>query len=176
MAALKYASLRCWGGRMRRLSPLHPPAKERLDYSFVGWTAGILDGEGCISIRRPDLRGRHGRASLTYSPEMRVKMTHKTTIERLTRLVPCAALNRCKPGRNNKRICRRWDTSHFYTEMCLRAMSPFFLTKCLEAITAFRFTRTFSDTAAQLLDDCILAKRERLYLQMRRLKTLEWIA
>jgi hypothetical protein len=148
--------------------------------SAIAWAAGIIDGEGCISIRRklkssPSQQSR----SATYRLELSVKMTHKPTIERLQSVLSAGNIYRETPGKNNKKVAWKLSVTGLVLGKILARLNKHLVTKLAESKLGFEFLATFHGKAGsrwgrkQVPAD-IIQKRDALYWQVRELKKTEW--
>lgn len=116
------------------------------DVAEVAWTAGILDGEGCIHIIRCRPRrneGKSGRPVSAFRYVLRVQVggTDEAMIKQLHSLWGGTRSGR---GRRLKsgRLAYTWTVGSLRAEQVLRALRPYLITKAAQADVALEFRRT----------------------------------
>lgn len=103
------------------------------------WLAGIIDGEGCISISKRNLgKAKSGRLGFSYRLNVMVRMTHKPTIEKIVSLV---GLGKC--DRHERDITRKdafvWSLWTQQAFALLKEILPYMITKRNNAINAIEY-------------------------------------
>ncbi len=98
----------------------------------LGWAAGIIDGEGCISINK-NLKG------IGYTIRLSVNMTHMKTIDNLQKIFKLGSINfvpaRCKQWKDTY----RWEVSGRNAIEIIKLVYPLLITKEEQAYTAVKF-------------------------------------
>lgn len=141
------------------------------------WTAGLVDGEGCIRIHRVVHKSGilYGYRP-SYALEVFVKMVHKPAIERLLKTYKIGKIYIARPGKNNKRVCRKWLLTNNNAFQFLKIIYPFLMVKKKEANLALRFEKVCRkehlvgrDTPQKIID-----KKEYFYQEIKKAKNYEW--
>jgi hypothetical protein len=132
----------------------------------LAWSAGILDGEGCISIQAKPVRPP--RVSVSHSLFLKVTMGHKPTIERLHSIFGVGSIT--IQDRRGPRLNDSWSwwTASRNAHAVLLAVRPYLVTKAYEADIALEFlSLPFKKQGRVPLDPKLVAERERLCALMR---------
>lgn len=106
----------------------------------LGWVAGIIDGEGCISIACENPKPSSKRTSPYYQLHVDVMMTHLPTIEKLRAITGVGCYkNRVKPGiaRNQS---YQWRVACKQAAALLQVLRPALVTKAEEVDIAMEFS------------------------------------
>lgn len=124
----------------------------------MGWAAGIIDGEGCIYIRRYGAR--------YYSLGLKVTMGHEPTIRRLRELfgVGSVVIVRSKKGHND---AWSWVCTTRQAERVLTVLRPLLFTKADEVDLAMEFLRLPVQPGTARVPPEIMAERQRLLEAIR---------
>ncbi len=122
--------------RFRRSGPRRPRPPIPTDPALLGWSAGIIDGEGSIQINR--FHPRHDRSRFNYSLGVQVGATDPLMIERLHALWGGTAREFKKRTRTG-RLVYGWCVRSLRAEEVLRAVRPYLVTKAAQADLAFEF-------------------------------------
>ena len=132
----------------------------------LAWTAGIIDGEGCIHIRKSQAYGAH--LFPRYELNLSVRMCHEGTIRRLQALFGGTIFYE----KGDETRLERWNWSPCRTigGEVLQKVKPYLVTKKLEAKAALEFLEIPNGRRGIKTPDSILALREKFYLQVRKLK------
>ena len=142
-----------------------------MDKEVLAWAAGLIDGEGCISIAKADrkLKSPH------YKMQVQVAMCHKPTIERLYEMFGGSVSMR--HGKGHNRNSWTWTIFNNQAAVLLKSLLPYMVTKQDEAKVAVEFQEHVVATPSRgwqgLLPET-LAARESMYQACKRLKKLEW--
>lgn len=112
------------------------------------WAAGIIDGEGCIFIKRdnPTVTSRH--KSPIYTIGLKVTMTHRKTIYTLQELFHRGHITVPKRFDGIKQPYS-WVVRSNQAAYVLNQIYPFLLTKKQEAFKALEFSTLKSDRNGQ---------------------------
>lgn len=127
----------------------------------AAYLAGIIDGEGCITImrRKHVERGERPR----YTLEVVVINTDYSLIEWLQARFGGNVLKR---NLRSKKWADtwRWRTSNLHSEAILRRVRPFLIIKARQADVALRFRDTFATHACRfrMPTEAVYEKREEL--------------
>lgn len=100
----------------------------------VCWVAGIVDGEGCISIQKH--KPLKSSQNTTYGLRIGVKMTHLPTVEKIMSIF---STGKIYEDHTNPRIAYKWETRTKNAYSVLRSIYPYLLTKRKEAFLAIDF-------------------------------------
>lgn len=121
----------------------HQPRRRRpgnpTDLGAIGWTAGILDGEGSIIISR--FHPRHNRDSFNYSLRVQVATTDLPMIRRLYELWGGTRPRRMRRLESGRSLFG-WAVSSLRAEEVLRVVRAHLITKAAQADLAFEFRAT----------------------------------
>ena len=107
----------------------------------LAWCAGIVDGEGCITISKSDPVIRRQEKSPKYRLWLVVSMTHRATIDRLKEVLGAGSVfesDRKKYNTNQKTIYRLTLCSHDAAR-AIELLLPYLVTKRSEALIALEF-------------------------------------
>ena len=106
----------------------------------IGWVAGLIDGEGCISISCEPPKPYNNRRSPYYQLHLDVLMTHLPTIEKLCSVTGMGEIkHRVKPtfARNQS---FHWRVVCNQAAALLQVIRPAMVTKAEEADIALEFS------------------------------------
>lgn len=136
------------------------PTNEELAY-----TAGIIDGEGCISI----VRKPYKTAGFPTNYELYVKVqTADKIICPWLHIRFGGSLGMTK-GYNGNRRCHTWGVSSASAELFLRAILPWLRLKRAEAELGIEFRKT-KVAPGHYIGDVVRQQRADLFEQMKALK------
>ena len=137
---------------------------------WCAWTAGILDGEGCIYVTR----FRSGNKDYpTYALQVSVGNTDKAMVVKLATLWGGPSWQR---KTNNSKITKTpktvwvWTVSGRTAGRILEACMPWLVTKYDQAQVALDFVSTIGHGERGGVKAGVLEQREQCYLQLRALK------
>jgi hypothetical protein len=140
----------------------------------LAWAAGLVDGEGCISIDRQRADRKRGEVRSKHRLKLRVQMTHPATINRLADLFRRGSI--LSPRRTYElcadKVC--WSVSGSAAYYCLTLIRPYLFTKRAEAEVAiefFEWNREVSVPGRNGTSPEVVAKRDDYYWRIRDLKT-----
>mgnify|MGYP001585454592 CR=1 FL=1 len=130
------------------------------------WLAGIIDGEGSISISD---RRRDGR---WFRLDLDIGMTHETTIDYIFHLTDLGNKGQRDDGDDRHAICHLWRASGEDAQIILKQVLPFLVTKRQQALIALEFPIPPKLTArevslGQKVDLAVRKTQEARYTQMR---------
>jgi hypothetical protein len=132
------------------------------------WAAGIIDGEGCITILRQH-PGQSGRINTSYRVYLKVTMGHAPTIARLVDIFQVGSVHLQRSTRWNDAFS--WWVASRQAEVVLHIVRPYLVTKAVEADLAFEFFALgVGRGGGQVLPPELLAGRHRLFLAMQQAK------
>ena len=135
------------------------------------YLAGIIDGEGCITISR--WRKHRNYRTPRYELRIIVVMTHKPTIDFISDNMPYGSS--CflhKPSVNGRKPSWKWVATNTFAAEILGHLLPYFITKRQQALLAIEFIQERGDGRRLGSNPCppdMVAKRERFYAQMSKL-------
>ena len=119
------------------------------------WAAGLIDGEGCISIYRcPEGPG--------YKLSVRVGMTHEPTVRRLLEVFGGSVYSYQPKG--NRHRAFMWNCCGHLAQSVLWELKPYFVTKARQCELALEFIQLKSTDRRR--------QGERLLLAIRKEKSL----
>jgi hypothetical protein len=151
---------------------MHETMHKILD-TDAAWLAGLIDGEGCISVVR---QVRPDRPSVRYWIQLRLQMTHFPTLERVQELT---GIGKVHPRKSHvPEIGKQpwyWNVASREAADVLKAVLPYLVTKRIEAELAMEFwllPRTFFPKGGAI--PVTQAERERLYWAIKNEKKTEW--
>jgi len=133
----------------------------------IAWAAGILDGEGCIRIKRNNLK----KKTIHYGLEVSVKMVDKATIERLKELFPDCSIYTERSSRGY--LFYRWCVFGETASEILEEMLPYLVTKKDQAELAIEFIEMGKEPGRHLngrLPEGVNDIREDMFLRLKDLK------
>lgn len=136
---------------------------------YEAWAAGIIDGEGCITISR-QRAGAGGRINPSHRLYVKVSMGHLPTIDRLHEIFGAGSRHVQPGGRWNDAYI--WMVSTRQAGDVLRAVRPHLVTKADEADLALEFLAlpiglTGGARGNAVLPPKLVAERERLFVALR---------
>lgn len=137
----------------------------------VAWAAGIIDGEGCITITKQQ-PGSGGRVNPSHRLYVKVSMGHLPTVERLREIFGRGAITtwRSKSPRENDAYC--WWVAARDAQAVLDAVRPHLVTKAEEADIGLEFLAlprflTGGKGGNRPLAPETVAQREALFVRLR---------
>lgn len=151
------------------LSPMVEPTATMLAY-----LAGVIDGEGCIGIRKTKRTGTW--KSTRYAAAITVGSTSRSLIEQLMAAFRAGCVTYRYPTKTS-RGCYVWNVSSVGARHVLRMLRPYLVVKLEQANVLLEFIEDFDSfkgarpgkKGGQVVSADELARRERLYQRMRAL-------
>jgi hypothetical protein len=107
----------------------------------MAWLAGLIDGEGCISLTRRSPQAHNASVSFNYRLILKVSMCHLSTIRRCRELTGLGTLHSQKRQKKHYSRAYTWFCNAGDAEIILEALLPWFVTKREEALVALDFLR-----------------------------------
>ena len=168
---------------IQELFIIDPPTKdiismnENISVADICWAAGIIDGEGCITIHKRNPKAeKKATRSPYYRLDIKVKMVHKPAVERLKSIFGIGTILCEKPGKNSKRVAWKWLV---YGKDCIEVLKhtiPHLTVKQKDATIALEFLPINIKTAFghQRISPEVLARRDEMYKKMQAVKQYEW--
>jgi hypothetical protein len=140
----------------------------------LAYLAGVIDGEGCIGIRKTKRTG--SCKSTRYAAAVTVGNTSRLLIEQLVGAFGVGCVTYRYPTKT-RRACYLWSLSSRGARDVLRAVQPYLVVKSEQASVLLEFIDNFDSfkgarpgkKGGQLVSPEELARRERLYQQLRAL-------
>jgi hypothetical protein len=140
----------------------------------LAWAAGVIDGEGCISLTRRSPQTSR-QVNCNYRLILKVTMCHKPTIARLRKIFGCGTLHKQKAQQSYWTDSWVWFCNATDAGACLRLLREFLLTKAKEADVALQFLalprspRGGRGGSPQLTAAAVQV-RDKFYLKLRNMK------
>jgi hypothetical protein len=146
-----------------------------LDGQALAYFAGVVDGEGCISIHRTKARPIVG-LSTRYSVSVTVGNTSRELIARLVTAFDAGSVIYRYASRR-KRACYLWSLSSGPARIVLEALMPYLIVKREQAVTVLEFIDGFESHkgarrgsfGGTRVSEVELARRAALYDRIREL-------
>ena len=104
----------------------------------LAWAAGLVDGEGCITITEAKPSGQY--KSPRFNLVLIVTNTHEPTIRRLAEMFGIGSI-RCDKGGGNEADAWRWSVSRRQAGWVIEALHPYIFTKSKDAELALEYCR-----------------------------------
>lgn len=138
----------------------------------IAWAAGIVDGEGCITISRQKPGAR--QVSVSYRLALKVTMGHRATVERLGELFRAGSIQVQYSTKGHNDAWSWWVANRQAIDV-LSQLRPYLFTKAVEADLAFEWGRIPLSprgsrpgrVGGQVVPPEILAERHRLFEALR---------
>ncbi len=152
----------CFPNTWVDIQPALPPASSLQPNNVeLAWVAGIIDGEGCISIQaRPQPSG-----SICHTCFLKITMGHKPTIELLRDLFGIGSVtiqDKHGPRTNDSWT---WWTASCKAHAVICKVRPYLVTKAYEADIALEFlSLPSSKRGRNRINPELIVERERLRL------------
>lgn len=140
------------------------------DPYWLAWAAGIIDGEGCISIAH--LRYRDGRWRRdTYALKVEVTNTDRRMPAKLQDIFGGTVRSKdCRSRKANWRPAWRWTVCAASAERCLRFVRPWLVTKAEQADVAFRYRDLVPPRGGRVRNQRVQEAAPRLRAELASLK------
>ncbi len=143
----------------------------RLTKVQIAWLAGLIDGEGCISIVKGKPKGEN--KSTIYYLSLAMNMIDKPTIKLVQKLTGGSVCKRVVRG-PNKRTFYSWTLTCQRALELLRIIKPYSITKATQVRLGIEFQSRIKPNGHRLLTASELKIRDNYYTRMRQLKRREW--
>ncbi len=104
--------------------------------TLYAYIAGLIDGEGCISIRRC----KQGKF-IYYKPMIEVGMTDRQPIELLEKTFGNSAWYEVIPTGKRKLICHKWRVTGSNCVPVLNPILPYLIVKRKQALIVIEFIK-----------------------------------
>lgn len=130
----------------------------------IGWCAGIIDGEGCITLCK-DGKKQSIRSEVT------VNMTHEATVRRLHGLFRHGTVYFCPNTKAKYKPTWRWRVCNLQAVAIVMQLQPYLFTKNEQAKLLIEFAEKcwLPNTGGQAVSEEVKILREVLYMEMREL-------
>lgn len=137
----------------------------------AAYLAGIIDGEGCITITKATHK-KAGRLGYCYRPVLHVANTHVNVMVLLQRQTGLGRARKFDDARPNRKERWQWMIWSQQAAQIVRRVLPFLIIKKKQAMIFLRFVdfvKTCKSPSRTGLSDKQWDKQNRLYLQIRKL-------
>lgn len=105
----------------------------------LAWVAGIVDGEGCVSLTRR--QPQHGAISPSYRMVLKVTMCDRRTVYRVRHIMGVGTIQRQRSKSINWSDAWVWFCNAADTQRALVQLLPYLVTKGAQARVALKFLR-----------------------------------
>lgn len=105
----------------------------------LAWAAGLIDGEGCISLTRRMPQKTNGAVNPNYRLVLKVTMCHEETILLLHRMFGLGTVQSQKQSQSYWSKPWTWFCNATDAEKVLKKILPYMITKREEAEVALKF-------------------------------------
>src|SRR3990167_7629822 len=134
------------------------------------WAAGLIDGEGCIHIRKNIPTNTSKHKSTLYSLVVKVTMTHKETVYKLKDIFNCGHITFTK-GFGEWKDRYSWTAMSDEAQRVLTQIYPFSITKRKEIFKALEFmTLDKGRGGRKRVEQSLTNERDKFYTILRELK------
>jgi hypothetical protein len=138
----------------------------KLSIAELSYIAGIVDGEGCICIRK--ISPPKGCVSPSYSCYLKIATTDKILANWLKRTCGIGCI--CVREPENKRTNYNWEIAHQECRNLLEDIYSFLVIKKKQADIIFKFRKTFSTGGiSKKQKEKILSTREECFIKLKEL-------
>lgn len=145
-----------------------------IELAELAWSAGVIDGEGCIHIRYTDACYYPGSRNPQHTLYLKVTMTHEATVRRLHGLFGVGSVQVQRPakgGGTNLSVAFSWLCTSLKAAEVLKIVRPYLFTKAEEAAVALEFAALPRSTGgSNLIPGDVLRRRHELYTELCLLK------
>ena len=144
----------------------------------LAWAAGIIDGEGCISIDKNRPSAGNRLRNVNYKLNLRLNMVHKPTIEKLHNMFNVGFIQ-CITKRKYARTRREqwgWSVTGDRATWVLEMILPYLYTKKTQALLAIGFQETMriKYNRSRGIPSELIDIRESFYQAIKIDKRAEW--
>lgn len=141
----------------------------------VAWAAGIIDGEGCISIIRVPPTKKNGCRTVQYKMILKVTMGHRPTVERLLKIFGSGSRQDHVARTEKVNASYSWICQSVQVKKVLDVVRKYLFTKAEEADVALEFLSLPKFLVGGRGGNPVMPKsmerrREVLYWRLRKLK------
>lgn len=107
----------------------------------LAWLAGLIDGEGCISLTRRSPQRKNRCVSPNYRLILKVSMCHLATVRRCREITGLGTLQMQEAQKQHYTSAFTWFCNATDAELVIEAVLPWLVTKREEALVALDFLR-----------------------------------
>lgn len=140
----------------------------------LAWSAGIIDGEGCIHIRYTDAAYHKGSRNPQHTLYLKVTMTSEKTVRKLHSLFGVGSIQTQKPPKGapvTHNIAFTWLCTSLQAAKVLTLVRPYLFTKLQEADVALKFANLpRANGSSKVIPPDVLRMRHELYTEICLLK------
>ena len=160
--------------RKTKEAALKPRVVKKLD---AAWSAGVIDGEGCITILFHPARVRYRTLSDRYQLVLKVTMCCQKTVSHLYELFGVGSTSSHIPKKGvRESISFSWTCNVRQAEYVLGIIRPYLITKADEADVALEFltlplAKRGGRKGSKQIPSELQAARKSCFLRIRALKT-----
>ena len=129
------------------------------DLAWIGWSAGIIDGEGSISISRT-------AAGKSFRIRVRVNNTDINLVNKMQELYGGSIYLKVK-GSNNRAPQWAWDVNSKTAYDALKKMCPYLITKKEICDLAISYQENLTFGIGKRLSEDIIVKREQAFINSK---------
>ena len=105
----------------------------------LAWLAGLIDGEGCISLTRRRPQRKNRALAYNYRLVLKVTMCHEATVRRCRELTGLGSIHSQESQRAHYTQAYTWFCNAGDAGMIIEALLPWLVTKREEALVALDF-------------------------------------
>lgn len=135
----------------------------------LAWAAGLVDGEGCITIAYHPPCAKHGTINPQHILILKVAMGHQPTLERLRSIFNVGTVHKVPTKKHNP--AWSWLVQSTRAYEIIKLLRPYLVTKAAEADIALKFMELpVVVGGSRTVPYSLLQKRHRLYIAMRKAK------
>jgi hypothetical protein len=135
----------------------------------LAWAGGIVDGEGCIHIKRDKATATSKHKTDHYALLLLVTMIERDTIQQLRDMFDVGHVYEHKPP--GSRMTYRWQCYPRDAAYVICLILPFLRNKREQALAALRFVDLGTGRHGQKrADPALVAQREAMYWELREAK------
>ena len=135
------------------------------------YLAGIIDGEGCITVTKK--RGpKSGRLGYCYRPVVHVANTHEGVLKTLHLWTGLGRVNKFDDARKNRKARFQWFIWSNQAKQIILAIRPYLVIKTDQAKVFLKFVEVANHSSSpgpRGLTDAEWEKQHELYLKIREL-------
>lgn len=140
----------------------------------LAWAAGLLDGEGCISLTLRQPRGKSVNPS--YILILKVTMCDKATVERMYSIFKVGTLQNQSKQKAHYSVSYTWFCNAEAASLVIPQVRPWLFTKAKEADLAMEFlslelANRGGNGGGQPMPKILIRKRHAYWLKLRYAKT-----
>ena len=147
------------------------PFNGNYENDYMAWSAGLIDGEGCIFIKKDNPSAISKHKSVIHSLGLKVTMTDRETVLKLKEIFNCGHLTEYKKDNPKWKDALSWTCRSDDAVDVLKKIYRYSVTKKHEIFEALQFSLLPKGRSGRsLVDKDLLLKREEFYQLLRNLK------